>query len=75
MRDGIRAQGHSEVCRGGMQELLQGSAKGQQRLEQVERRTRDTAVQIPATPLHGVMLQVVPMSLQEVPLKMRLKTP
>ena len=43
MREGIRAQGHSAVCRARMEELLQGTAKGQQRLEEAERRTLDTA--------------------------------
>ena len=43
MREGIRAQGHSVICRARMEELLQGTAKGQQRLEEAERRTRDTA--------------------------------
>ena len=39
MREGIRAQGHSAVCRA----RLQGTAKGQERLQEAERRTRDTA--------------------------------
>ena len=43
MREGIRAQGHSAICRARMEELLRGTAKGQQRLEEAERRTRDTA--------------------------------
>ena len=43
MREGIRAQGHSAICRARMKELLRGTAKGQQRLEEAERRTRDTA--------------------------------
>ena len=42
MREGLRAQCHSAVCRARMEELLQGTAKGQQRLEEAERRTRDT---------------------------------
>ena len=41
MREGIRAQGHSAICRARMEELLRGTAKGQQRLEEAERRTRD----------------------------------
>ena len=80
-----------------MEALLQGTAKGQQRLQEAKHRTRDTAgeraakrimlqfadrqviprvpaVQVPAMPLQGVMLQVLAMSLQEVSLKMRLKT-
>ena len=42
---GCRAmrEGMSAVCRAGMEEVLQGTAKGQQRLEEAERRTRDTA--------------------------------
>ena len=78
MRGGIRAQGHSAVCRARMEELLQGTAKGRQRLQEAQRRTRTTAgeraaerikvrfapaVQVPGTPLQGVSL------------KMRLKTP
>ena len=43
MREGIRAQGHLAVCRARMKELLQGTATGQQRLQEAERRTRDTA--------------------------------
>ena len=43
LREGIRAQGHSVVCRARMEEVLQGTAKGQQRLEQADCRTRDTA--------------------------------
>ena len=43
MREGTRAQGHSAICRARMEELLRGTAKGQQRLEEAERRTRDTA--------------------------------
>ena len=43
MREGIRAQGPSAVCRARMEEVLRGTAKGQQRLEEAERRTRDTA--------------------------------
>ena len=43
MREGIRAQGDSAICRARMEELLRGTAKGQQRLEEAERRTRDTA--------------------------------
>ena len=39
----MRAQGHSAVCRTKMEELLQGIAKAQQRLEEAEHRTRDTA--------------------------------
>ena len=42
-REGIRAQGHSAICRARMEELLRGTAKGQQRLEEAERRSRDTA--------------------------------
>ena len=42
MREGIRAQGHSAVCRARMEELLQGTAKGKQRLQEAELRTRDT---------------------------------
>ena len=43
MPEGMRAQGHATVCRARMKELLQGRAMGQQRLEEAERRTRDTA--------------------------------
>ena len=43
MREGTRAQGHSAICRARMEELLRGTAKGQQGLEEAERRTRDTA--------------------------------
>ena len=43
MREGTRAQGHSAICRARMEELLRGTAKGQQRLEEAERSTRDTA--------------------------------
>ena len=43
MREYIRAQGHSPICRARMEELLRGTAKDQQRLEEAERRTRDTA--------------------------------
>ena len=43
MREGTRAQGHSAVCRARVEELLQGTEKGQQRLEEAERRIRDTA--------------------------------
>ena len=43
MQEGIPGQGHSAVCRARMEELLQGTPKGQQRLEEAERRTRDTA--------------------------------
>ena len=43
MREGIRAQGHSAVCRGRVEELLQATVKGQQRLQEAERSTRDTA--------------------------------
>ena len=42
MREGIRAQGHTAICRARIEELFQGTAKGQQRLEEAERRTRDT---------------------------------
>ena len=38
MREGTRAQRQSTVCRARMEELLQGTAKGQQRLEEAERR-------------------------------------
>ena len=40
MGEGIRAQGHSAICRARMEELLRETAKGQQRLEEAERRTR-----------------------------------
>ena len=40
---GIRAQGHSAICRARMEELLRGTAKGQELLEEAERCTRDTA--------------------------------
>ena len=43
MREGIRAQGRLVVCRERLEELLQGRAKGRQRLQEAERRTRDTA--------------------------------
>ena len=45
MREGIRAQGHSAVCPARKEELLQGTAKGQRRLEEAERRTLDTAAE------------------------------
>ena len=43
IREGMRAQGHSAVCRARMEELLQATAKGQQRLQEAERRARETA--------------------------------
>ena len=43
MREGTRAQGHSAICHARMEELPQGTAKGQQRLEEADRRTRNTA--------------------------------
>ena len=42
MGRGMRAQGHSAICRARMEELLKGTAKGQQRPQEAERRTRDT---------------------------------
>ena len=45
MREGTRAQGHSAVCRERMEELLPRTAKSQQRLDEAERRTRETAVE------------------------------
>ena len=42
MREGTRAQGHSAVCRERMEELLPRTAKSQQRLDEAERRTRET---------------------------------
>ena len=43
IREGMRAQGHSAVSRARIEELLQATAKGQQRLQEAERRARDTA--------------------------------
>ena len=48
MREGIRAQGHSAVFRSRMEELFQGTAKSQQRLEEAERRAWGTAGERPA---------------------------
>ena len=89
-RTWLDQRGHSVARSARMEEVLQGTAIGPQRLEEAERRTRDTAGERaaeriklrvadrpvdPACSSSARILQVLAMSLQGVSLKMRLKTP